>query len=186
MRFQGRAGTLLAFALGLAVATAGSATAAGLITGKQIKDGSIARKDLSSAVRTQLAQARRPGPAGATGQTGATGPAGDAGPRGHDGAPGSALAYAHVSRAGDVEANLSKNVPAGNVHFGVNNSGLYCFSGLNFAPHNAIATLGAVGGGIGITSAIGAALGCPSGTQISVATYTEKAFLDDDFSLLVN
>jgi hypothetical protein len=186
MRFQGRAGMLLAFALGLVVAGAGSATAAGLITGKQIKDGSIARKDLSSAVRTQLAQARRPGPTGATGPRGATGPAGDAGARGSDGAPGSALAYAHVSRAGDVEARLSKNVPPGNVHFGVDNSGIYCFSGLTFTPHNAIATLGAVGGGIGITSAIGAALGCPSGTQITVSTYSEKAFLDDDFSLLVN
>jgi hypothetical protein len=186
MRFQGRGVTLLAFALGLAVATAGSATAAGLITGKQIKDGSIAKKDLSSAVRTQLAQARRPGPTGATGPAGATGRAGDAGARGHDGAPGSALAYAHVSRAGDVEASLSRNVPAGNVHFGESNSGLYCFSGLTLTPHNAIATLGGVGGGIGITSVVGAALGCPSGTQITVATYTERAFVDDDFSLLLN
>ena len=44
---QGRAGMGLAFLLGLLVATAGTATAARLITGKQIKDGTISSKDLS-------------------------------------------------------------------------------------------------------------------------------------------
>ena len=73
---QGRAGMLVAFVLGLAVATAGTATAAKLITGKQIKNGSIARKDLSTG---------RPG--GAVGVREA-GPAGHPGAAGHPPAPG--------------------------------------------------------------------------------------------------
>jgi hypothetical protein len=180
---------LLAFALGLLVATAGTATAARLITGSQIKDGSIAKRDLSSAIQARLARGARPGATGARGPAGATGPAGRPGrdgASGRDGAAGTALAYAHVTRTGAVDAALSKNVPTGNVHFGATNSGIYCFSGLGFAPRNAIATLGADGGGIGITSAIGPRLGCPAATQITVATYSEKAFLDDEFSLLVN
>lgn len=75
--FQGRAGTVLAFMLGVVVATAGTATAARLITGKQIKNGSISAQDLSKAVRTQLARAGTPGPAGAPGPPG---PKGDTGP----------------------------------------------------------------------------------------------------------
>ncbi len=74
--FRGRAGAALAFLLGAMIATAGTATAAKLITGKQIKDGSISAKDLSKAVQAQLKK------------TGATGPAGPAGPAGAPGAKG--------------------------------------------------------------------------------------------------
>ena len=74
--FQGRAGIALAFILGLVIATAGSATAAKLITGKQIKVGSISAKDLSKAVRAQLAKA------------GTRGAKGEPGPSGETGAPG--------------------------------------------------------------------------------------------------
>lgn len=189
MRFQGRVRMLLAFVLGLVVATAGTATAGKLITGKQIKNGSITKKDLSSAIRAQLAEAGRPGPQGATGPIGPMGPKGDKGDPGapgNDGAPGTALAYAYVTDAGDVDPSLSKNIPAGNVHFGATDSGVYCFSGLSFTPHNAIATLGAGTPAIGITAAVGAAFGCPAGTQITVGTYTESVFADNDFSLLVN
>jgi hypothetical protein len=67
----------LAFILGLVVATAGTATAAKLITGKQIKDGSISSKDLSKAVQAQLAKTGLAGPAGPKGDPGpAGGPAG--------------------------------------------------------------------------------------------------------------
>ena len=47
----GRAGMVVAFLLGLVIATAGTATAARLITGKQIKDGSVAARDLTKSVR---------------------------------------------------------------------------------------------------------------------------------------
>ena len=61
--------------------TAGTATAARLITGKQIKDGSITSKDLSKAVREQLAEGwGRSGTAeGDTGARGDDGPV-DTGP----------------------------------------------------------------------------------------------------------
>ena len=74
---QGRAGMALAFVLGLVIATAGTATAARLITGKQIKDGSVASRDLSKSVRSQLSKPGVPGPRGLRGEAGpSTGPAG--------------------------------------------------------------------------------------------------------------
>lgn len=79
---QGRSGMAMAFLLGLLIATAGTATAAKLITGKNIKDGSIEVKDLSSKARKALT--------GATGPAGAGGPAGAAGAQGPAGSPGGA------------------------------------------------------------------------------------------------
>ena len=75
----GRGATVLAFVLGLLIATAGTATAAKLITGKQIKDGSIAEKDLAKSLRTKLGKAGTPGPAGVQGERGPQGAKGDAG-----------------------------------------------------------------------------------------------------------
>jgi hypothetical protein len=73
---------------GLAVATAGTATAAKLITGKDIKNGSIARKDLNTAVRAELSEPAKPGPQGPAGPQGPVGPAGAKGATGPPGAPG--------------------------------------------------------------------------------------------------
>ena len=73
---QGRAGMGLTFILGLLIATAGTATATKLITGKQIKDGSISAKDLSKAVRAQIARTGAGGPAGPQGPGGAKGDTG--------------------------------------------------------------------------------------------------------------
>ena len=58
---------VLAFVLGLIIATAGTATAAKLITGKQIKDGTITMKDLSKSVRAKVNKAGKRGPTGPTG-----------------------------------------------------------------------------------------------------------------------
>lgn len=87
---QGRSGLAIAFVVGLAVASAGTATAAKLITGKQIKDGSIASKDLDRSVRQKLAQK---GATGATGSPGAPGVGvpGPAGAKGEKGEPGPLL-----------------------------------------------------------------------------------------------
>jgi hypothetical protein len=64
----------------LILALSAPAIAARLITGKQIKDGSIGLKDLSASARAKLRGVRGPagppGPAGAAGATGARGPAG--------------------------------------------------------------------------------------------------------------
>jgi hypothetical protein len=71
--------------LALFVALSGTATAAGvaLITGKQIKDGSIGLADLSPRAKAGLRGARGPqgrqGVPGSQGSPGATGPAGAAG-----------------------------------------------------------------------------------------------------------
>jgi len=69
---------VLAFIGGLVLAGAGTATAAKLITGSQIKNGTISAKKLNKAVRTQLKKAGAPGPQGPKGATGKTGPAGPA------------------------------------------------------------------------------------------------------------
>jgi hypothetical protein len=64
-----------------AVGVAGTAGAAALITGKDIKNGSIGAKDLSKAAKRALKGQTGPqGPAGAPGATGPQGPAGKPGP----------------------------------------------------------------------------------------------------------
>jgi hypothetical protein len=86
-----RPALLIAFVAGLVLACAGTATAAKLITGKQIKDGTITSKDLSKAVQAQLAKAGAAGPAGAAGaqgEPGAKGAAGEPGPAGPAGLSG--------------------------------------------------------------------------------------------------
>lgn len=98
--FEGRGTTVAAFLAGIMVATAGTAAAARLITGRQIKDGSITAKDLSKALRAQLARAGKQGPAGAPGVQGA---AGAAGATGAPGAPGLVRAFAHVAPDGSLD-----------------------------------------------------------------------------------
>ena len=78
----------LAFVLGVLIATVATAGAASLITGKQVKDGTISAKDLSKAVRAQLKKAGTPGPQGTPGSQGVPGPKGETGPKGEPGAPG--------------------------------------------------------------------------------------------------
>ena len=77
--------TGLAFLAGAMLATAGSAAATHLITGAEIKDGSIGTKDLTKAVRAQLKKA---GLQGQPGAAGSPGPKGDAGAKGEIGAKG--------------------------------------------------------------------------------------------------
>ena len=82
-RLEGRVGMVLAFVLGLVIAGAATAGAASLITGKQIRIGSISTKDLSKSVNRLLLRAgtRGPtGPQGAVGRDGAPGAKGDPGP----------------------------------------------------------------------------------------------------------
>ncbi len=77
-------------AAALALGTTVGATAAQLITSKQIKDGTIQTADLAPSVRAQLKKAGTPGPRGATGATGAKGAPGADGQDGQDGADGAA------------------------------------------------------------------------------------------------
>jgi hypothetical protein len=68
--------------LAVAIGAAGMAGAAQLLTGKDIKDGSILAKDLSKKTRASLK--------GKVGPAGPAGPAGPQGPQGDGGAAGSA------------------------------------------------------------------------------------------------
>ncbi len=77
--------TGLAFLAGVMLATAGSAAATRLITGAQVKDGTISAKDLTKAVRAQLKKAGLPGAQGPKGDAGAKG---DTGAKGEPGVPG--------------------------------------------------------------------------------------------------
>jgi hypothetical protein len=76
--------TVIAFVLGLLVASAATAGAKALISGKQIKDGTLTAKDLSPALRAKLARVGKTGPAGPKGAPGAKG---DPGPKGDTGTP---------------------------------------------------------------------------------------------------
>ena len=94
---RGRAGSALAIVLILLVASAGTATATRLITGAQIKDGSVGARDLARTVRTQLARA---GSTAVPGPPGQAGPAGAEGPQGIPGRRGSRAPPARRDRAG--------------------------------------------------------------------------------------
>lgn len=84
--------------LALIVSLSSAATAALVITGQQIKNGSVTTKDIKDASLTtkDLSAATRgaltgaAGPAGASGPPGPLGPQGDAGPTGRQGEPGAA------------------------------------------------------------------------------------------------
>jgi hypothetical protein len=109
------------------LACGGSAAAATLITGAQIKDssltgadirdGSLTRSDLAAEAQTSAVGKRGPrgrrgprGLRGPAGQPGANGINGTNGVNGAPGAPGSAIAYAHVLKNGTVDSNRSKNI----------------------------------------------------------------------------
>src|SRR3954447_697320 len=93
-RMRSGRGFVVGLILGGILASAGTAGAARLISGKQISDGSIAARDLSKGLRKRIAAAGAPGrpgrdgDSGAAGSTGTTGRQGPAGPRGEVGVPG--------------------------------------------------------------------------------------------------
>ncbi len=92
----------------LALVSAGTATAARLVTGKGIKNGTITGVDIkkgSLGADKLTAKARKSftakaGPAGATGPAGAAGPAGPAGQAGAAGAPGASGAKGETGDRG--------------------------------------------------------------------------------------
>jgi hypothetical protein len=80
---------IVAFVAGVVIATAATGAATKmLITGGQIKDGSITARDLAPALRAQLGAASSGGATGARGQKGDKGDAGERGVQGEAGTPG--------------------------------------------------------------------------------------------------
>ena len=120
--------------LALFVALSGTAvaTTSALITGRQIKNGSITGLDVKNKSLTPrdfvVRCAARAVLRGLTGP-----PQGAPGAAGASGAPGSAVAYARVNADGTVDETNSKNVADANVTHP--EAGVYCFVGLAFAVH---------------------------------------------------
>jgi hypothetical protein len=106
---------MLVALLALVMATTGSAVAASLITSKQIKDGTIQTKDIST--KAQNALKGKPGAAGAQGLQGSKG---DTGPRGDQGLKGD---KGDTGAQGDP-GPLLQTLPAGKTLKGNYNIGL--------------------------------------------------------------
>jgi Collagen triple helix repeat (20 copies) len=160
--------------LALFVALAGTSFAAThytLTSTEQIKPSVL--KALRGARGTKGPQGPA-GPQGAQGPAGvpgAEGPTGPAGQKGATGEAGTARAYAHVSKSGHVD---SANVKGLDVEQPTGESGVYCISGLTFAPANVVATIDA---NEGIVPLISATVGpskvakCAGDTQVTVETW---------------
>jgi hypothetical protein len=131
-----------------------------------------------------------PGPAGkegSSGREGSQGKEGPPGPPGTAGSPGTALAYAHVSPEGIVEAANSEN--AGTVTHP--SEGVYCFSHLSFTPHSVVVSLdwnSAAGKAPSISASLGVGTSsdCPEGTQITVGAGEGSGMVNRGFYILVN
>jgi len=124
--------------------------------------------------------------------SGATGPAGAQGPKGDTGAPGSALAYAHVVVKGGtatVDPTRSSNVVQANVSHPA--TGVFCFSGMPFTPHNAVASIDAAASiepliaSVGLPPDEAVLAACGSPVQAVVATLNLNKKSNEDVSFYV-
>ena len=119
--FKSSAGLVALLVVGLVIAAGGAATAAKLITGKDIKNGSItsadmkngtikgkdikpgtiSEKQLSGKVIDRLNSGGTQGPQGPKGDPGPQGPKGDTGPQGPKGDPGTPAPGGFIVKDGD-------------------------------------------------------------------------------------
>lgn len=109
-----KAAMIAAIVAAVVAASTATATTAIVITGAQIKDGSIQAKDLSAKARKSLHG--QPGPrgfAGAQGSAGAAGPAGAAGARGPAGPGMTDLEYVTNYNVATGEVGAEVQCPAG-------------------------------------------------------------------------
>src|SRR3954454_758130 len=118
------------------------------VISRDIKDGSIKLRDLSTGVQNALSQPGSPGPPGA---------------------PGSALAYARVDPDGTVDSSASKDIALVSA-----NNGIYCLRYTAGEPHiiTAMIDVSAADGrkmivaGTAVKPAIDSGGSCPSETNI--------------------
>jgi hypothetical protein len=141
--------------LALAAVTAATAGVRALITGAQIKDGTIQSRDIANrTIRTRdmtsaaIASLRglrgATGPAGATGATGAQGPAGPAGPQGPTGAKGATGDQGPQGDKGDpgtgvnvtgsvaTEADLPDDADVGDAYIALDTRHLWLWDGTDW------------------------------------------------------
>jgi hypothetical protein len=98
-------GSVVVAVVALLVAMSGSAVAASLITGEQIKDGTIQAKDLSKKTRAKLAATA----GGVRGPVGPAGPQGDPGANGRDGQDGLNALTETTIRRGQAEVGAHQS-----------------------------------------------------------------------------
>jgi hypothetical protein len=117
-------------ALFIALSGTAVATTSALITGNQIKNGSITGLDVKNKSLTPRDfRGSVRGPRGLRGATGAAGAPGAKGDKGDPGEAGTAVAYALVTDAGAVETNAPvKGITAAMITHPA--TGVYCFRGL--------------------------------------------------------
>jgi hypothetical protein len=179
-------GKLLAFLIVLALVGAGTATAANMITGKDIADRTVKGVDVAKHTLKvgHLTDGAKAELQGAAGPQGPVGPEGPAGPAGEDGGP---HRYAEVGAAGVLQEDVKNIDQTQVVH---PDAGRYCFTfpagdrptsgaatGLNT---DTIATLD--------IDADGGIVGCPAAANVVVRTWdvTIGGFQDNSFRLILS
>ena len=174
--------------LALFVALGGTSFAALMITGRNVKNGSLTSADVKD--RSLLRKDFKGGqlPAGRAGPQGAKGDKGDAGDAG---APGTAAAYAAINPNGTLDASRSKNVIS-SAHPPTNPTGVYCLE-LPFTPKNAVASVDLSGGGNGASAQTRvppgmnlSSCGANSEVQVSVLNFNGSAFVDGAVFVNIN
>ena len=177
---------VLACLLVLGLVGAGTAGAAKLITGKQVKNGSLTGADIKagSLGTDRLSPGARASLKGDAGPAGAVGPQG---PAGADGADGGPHRYAEVSAGGLLQEDV-RNIDQTQVSHPA--AGQYCFT----FPAGDRPTSGAANGTGSDTVATlqispgGAIPGCPAGANVGVRTYDVSlaAYQDNEFRLILS
>lgn len=185
--FGGRSGLALAFVLGAVVAATATAGAASLITGKQIKDGSISAKDLSKAVRAQL---RKVGPRGPEGIPGAKGDVGPQGPQGQPAAPPASevFAYGTVHATGNLASDAYPRLNLEQAAVTHPSTGEYCLT--IPGAKSAMVTIASYGT-VAVTADVytlvtsGTISGCPAGANLEVTIRAASNSDPTDSSFLI-
>ena len=120
------------------------------------------------------------GPVGPAGPTGPKGDTGDTGATGPAGADGTAVAYAEVTTAPALTANV-KNVTS----VSRPSTGLYCLDTTVTVKNVAATVQGATAGNVAATA--GTVAGCPAGTDLVVRTWSvSSGNLASTFAFYVN
>lgn len=182
-------GKALAFVALLALVGAGSATAAKMVTGKEIANHTVTGKDVKkgSLKVKHLSTGAQDSLKGATGPAGPAGPAGPVGATGLAGKDGGPNRYGEVSSGGVLQEDVRNIDQTQLVHPA---DGQYCFT----FPSGDRPTSGAANGTGSDTiatlqiSPTGAIPGCPVDANVQVRTYDPSVggYQNNEFRLILS